>query len=165
MFPRMLLMVLVIYPPLLYMVGIPLGAMLVAGVAIVFVLQWRLAAHHSGADDQEFTPSHPLKLSTAIKFGLIFTVVLIIVEFAQGAFGTVGVYATSVLAGITDVDAITLSVTQLAEGNQLKLQVAGTAVLIAYFSGSPELRHTVVRAFGIIVIVGIMSSAIAILVL
>jgi uncharacterized membrane protein (DUF4010 family) len=177
MFPRILFLILVIYPPLLYTVGIPLGAMLVAGVVIVFVLQRRHTAYNSGTDDQEFTPPHPLKLSTAIKFGLFFTVVLIIVEFAQDAFGTVGVYATSALAGITDVDAITLSVTQLTEGNQLERQVAGTAVLIAAimntiakglianFSGSPELRHTVVRAFGVIVIVGVISGAIAILAL
>ncbi|MCA9896954.1 MAG: DUF4010 domain-containing protein [Ardenticatenaceae bacterium] len=177
MFPRMLLLVLVIYPPLLYMIGVPLVAMLVAGVAIVFVLQRRDLARHSDADDREFTLAHPLKISTAIKFGLFFTVILVLVEFAQGAFGTVGVYVTSALAGLTDVDAITLSVTQLAEGDQLKREVAGTAVLIAaimntiakgfiaYFSGSPELRHTVVRAFGIIVIVGVISSAIAILAL
>ena len=75
------------------------------------------------------------------------------------------------------MDAITLSVTQLTEGNELEIQVAGTAVLIAAimntiakgliakFSGSPELRHTVVRAFGVIVIVGVISGAIAILAL
>lgn len=177
MFPRILLLVLVIYPPLLYTVGVPLVAMMVAGAAIVFGMQRRHTDRHNDADDQEFMPAHPLKISTAIKFGLFFTVILILVEFAQGAFGTVGVYVTSALAGLTDVDAITLSVTQLAEGDQLKLQVAGTAVLIAaimntiakgfiaYFSGSPELRHTVVRAFSVIVIVGVISSAIVILAL
>ena len=177
MFPRILFLVLLIYPPLLYTLGFPLGAMLVAGMAVVFVLQRRHTAYNRGADDQEFTPPHPLKLSTAVKFGLFFTVVLIIVEFAQDAFGTVGVYATSALAGITDVDAITLSVTQLADGNELTRQVAGIAVLIAaivntiakgfiaIFSGSPELRHTVVRGFGVIIVVGVISSAITILIL
>ena len=177
MFPRILLLILILYPPLLTTVSIPLGAMLLVGVAIVLMLQRRHTAFNNGADKQAVTLANPLRLSTAIKFGLFFTVVLIVVEFAQGAFGTVGVYATSAFAGITDVDAITLSVTGLAKGDQIELKVAGTAVLIAaiintiakgfiaYFSGSPELRHTVVRSFGVIVIVGVISSTIVMLAL
>lgn len=75
------------------------------------------------------------------------------------------------------MDAITLSVTQLVENDQLQLQVAGTAVLIAAItntivkgfitgsSGSPELRRTVVSAFGIMVVIGIISGVITVLAL
>ncbi|NKQ36165.1 MAG: MgtC/SapB family protein [Chloroflexi bacterium] len=177
MFPRMLLLVLVIYPPLLYAVGIPLGAMLATGMVVVFLLQRQRKADGQASEEQALKLAHPLKLSTAIKFGLFFTVILLIVEFAQGAFGEVGVYVTSALAGLTDVDAITLSVTQLVENDQLQLRVAGTAVLIAaimntivkgfiaYSSGSPELRRIVVSAFGVIVIIGVISGVITILAL
>lgn len=130
MVPRVLLLVLVIYPPLLRMVIIPLGAMLVSGLVIILILQWKTTTHEINLE-RSFKLAHPLKLSTAIKFGLVFAVVLIIVEFAQESFGSIGVYFASATAGITDVDAIALSVSRLASNAQLDIQVAGMAVVIA----------------------------------
>lgn len=169
MVPRVLLLVLVIYPPLLRMVSIPLGAMLITGLAIILILQWKSTTHEVNLE-RSFKLAHPLKLSTAIKFGLVFAVVLIIVEFAQESFGSVGVYFASATAGLTDVDAIALSVSRLARNAQLDIQVAGMAVVIAalmntlakgaiaYFMGSQELRRTVMRAFSVIFIVGLFTS-------
>ena len=99
----------------------------------------------------EYRITNPLKLSTAIKLGLLFAFVLIVVEYSQTLLGSSGVYLASFLTGLTDVDAITLSVTRLAKSAQLSSDVAGVAVIIAtlmntiskgaisYFSGSPEL--------------------------
>jgi uncharacterized membrane protein (DUF4010 family) len=169
MVPRVLLLVLVIYPPLLRLVSIPLGAMLVTGLVIIQFLQWKSTTNERNLE-RSFKLGHPLKLSTAIKFGLVFAVVLIIVEFAQESFGSIGVYFASALAGITDVDAITLSVSRLASNVQLDIQVAGNAVVIAalmntiakgaiaFFMGSKELRRTVMRAFSVIFLVGLFSS-------
>ena len=108
MLPRVLLLVLVIYPSLLLIVSIPLIAMLVSGLVIVFILQRKSSISESD-HERSFKLAHPLKLSTAIKFGLVFAVVLVIVEFAQASFGSSGVYLASVMTGLTDVDAITLS--------------------------------------------------------
>ncbi len=169
MVPRVLLLVIVIYPPLLQMVSIPLGAMLITGLGIVFFLQWKSATHENTLE-RPFKIAHPLKLSTAIKFGLVFAVVLIIIEFAQEFFGSIGVYFASAIAGLTDVDAIALSVSRLASNAQLDIQVAGLAVVIAalmntiakgaiaYFMGSQDLRRTVMRAFSAIFFVGFFSS-------
>jgi len=169
MVPRVLLLVLVIYPPLLRIVSIPLCAMLISGLAIILFLQWKSKANETNLE-RSFKLGHPLKLSTAIKFGLVFAVVLIIVEFAQESFGSVGVYFASAIAGLTDVDAITLSVSRLASNAQLDIRVAGMAVVIAalmntiakgaitFFMGSPELRRTVIRAFSVIFLVGFLSS-------
>jgi uncharacterized membrane protein (DUF4010 family) len=55
--------------------------------------------------------------------------------------GTVGVYATSTVADLTDVDAITSSVTQLSRDNKLKLQVEGTVVFI------PAIMKTIAKGF------------------
>jgi uncharacterized membrane protein (DUF4010 family) len=169
MVPRLLLLVLVIYPPLLRIVSIPLGAMLVSGLVIILILQWKSTTNESNLE-RSFKLAHPLKLSTAIKFGLVFAVVLIIIEFAQESFGSIGVYFASATAGLTDVDAITLSVSRLASNAQLDIQVAGIAVVIAalmntiakgaiaYFMGSQELRRTVLRSFGVIFLVGLFSG-------
>ena len=77
------------------------------------------------------------------------------------------------LRGLTDVDAITLSVTRLAEGAQLSSDVAGVAVMIAalmntvskgaisYSSGAPELRSPVIKAFILMILVGVISGAVS----
>jgi uncharacterized membrane protein (DUF4010 family) len=169
MLPRVFLLVLATYPSLLPTVGPPLVAMLVSGLVIVFLLRRK-----DRADDDTLERSlevaHPLRLSTAIKFGLAFAVALVAVEFAQAYLGSPGVYVASVLAGLTDVDAITLSVARLASNAQLALRVAGIAIIvatlantfakgaIAYSSGSQDLRRTVVRAFSAVFAVGVVST-------
>jgi len=160
-----LLLIVVIFPPLLRLVSIPLGAMIIAGFGIILLLQRKNTTKENSLE-RAFKIAHPLKLSTAIKFGLVFAVVLIIIEFAQESFGSIGVYFASAIAGLTDVDAIALSVSRLASNAQLDIQVAGLAVVIAalmntiakgaiaYFMGSQDLRRTVMCAFSAIFFVG-----------
>lgn len=168
MFPRVFFLILVIHPPLAVKASPPLAAMLAAGLIYIFVAGKRTG----GSEDSPSSVKvgNPLKLSTAVKFGLLFAFVLIIIEFAQNSLGTTGVYLTSFLTGLTDVDAISLSLTRLATRNQVTLQVAGVAVVlaalmntlskgaIAYFSGSPELRKHVLPALGIIMLIGLISG-------
>jgi len=169
MIPRVLLLVLVIYPPLLRIVSIPLAAMLVSGLAIIFFLRRRNKTNETEFE-RSINLTHPLKLSTAIKFGLVFAVVLMIFEFAHDSFGSIGVYFTSAIAGLTDVDAITLSVSRMVRNSHIDLRVAGIAIVIAvimntiskgaivFFTGSQELRRTVIFSFAIILLAGLICS-------
>lgn len=169
MIPRVLLLVLAIDPPLLRVVSIPLGAMLVSGLVIIFILQRRNKTNESDFE-RSINLTHPLKLSTAIKFGLAFAVVLMIFEFAHDSFGSIGVYFTSAIAGLTDVDAITLSVSRLVRNSHIDYRVAGIAIVIAvimntiskgaivFFTGSQELRRTVIFSFAVILLAGLFSS-------
>jgi uncharacterized membrane protein (DUF4010 family) len=174
MLPRVLLLVLVIHPPLIPEIIIPLLTMMIAGLFFVFVVQKdRLEGKVVAPQPSEI--ENPLKLSTAIKFGLLFAVVLVVLEYAQSFLGSTGVYLTSFVSGLTDVDAIALSVTRLAASAQLASDVAGTAVVIAavmntvskgaicYFSGTPELRRPVLRAFALMVLAGAISGALVLL--
>ena len=169
MIPRVLLLIVLIFPPLIRIISIPLGAMIITGFGIILLLQWKNTTKEN-TFEHPFKIAHPLKLSTAIKFGLAFAVVLIIVEIAQELFGSIGVYFASAITGLTDVDAIALSVSRLASNAQLDIRVAGMAVVIAvlmntiakgaiaYFMGSRDLRRTVMRAFSAIFFVGFFSS-------
>jgi uncharacterized membrane protein (DUF4010 family) len=76
----------------------------------------------------------------------------------------------SVIAGLTDVDSITLSVSELAAVGQIGPRVASVAIMVAVltntlakagmavFLGSRELRPTILRAFGAMVLVGLVTS-------
>lgn len=173
MIPRVLLWVLVLAPPLLIVVGPALLAMFVSGLVIAYVLQRRSNLDESNLQ-RSFQVSNPLKLSTAIKFGLLFALVLLIVEFSQSILGDSGVYLTSIVTGVTDVDAITLSVSRLVGNSQMEVNVAGTAIIIATLmntlskgaiaasSGTPELRRIVLPALGLILLVGIIGGVLTV---
>jgi len=75
--------------------------------------------------------SDPFKLSPALKFGAFFALVLLISKIANIYFGQAGTYAASLVAGIADVDAITLSLATLAENSQVEEGVAVAAITLA----------------------------------
>lgn len=171
MFPRALFLILVIYPPLVLKVIIPFALMVISGLIFNFITK-KKRENKSDSVHPEYKITNPLKLSTAIKFGLIYAFVLVGLDYAQKLFGTSGIYLTSFLTGLTGIQAITLNLTHLAERAQLSSDVAGVALIIAvlmntvskgaisYYSGSPELRNQVIKAFLLMILVGLVSSVI-----
>ncbi len=169
MFPRIMIEVAIVHTPLLRVIAIPMVAMLCTNLGLVFFL-WRRRNVQNQGERKPVEVSNPLRLPTAITFALAFVVVLIVVQWANEAFGEAGVYLASVLSGVTDVDAITLSVSELASNSQLQPQVAGFAVVLAalintvakavmaWSLGSNELRKTILRGFGIVVLTGLVCS-------
>ena len=171
MFPRILVEVAVVNSALLSTLLLPVGAMFVAGLATVAFL-WRRERGREMVESESVTLSNPLKLSTAVGFGFVFAVVLIAVRAANEFFGTTGVYIASALTGLTDVDSITLSVSELSVSGELSAQVAVISILIAmlvntlvkaiaaWVLGSRALRRTIAASFGVVLGVGILSIAV-----
>ena len=58
---------------------------------------------------------NPFSLTEAAKFAALFAVVLLAVKIVQEHFPPSGLYAVAALAGLTDVDAITLSMSEFAK--------------------------------------------------
>ncbi len=57
---------------------------------------------------------NPFTLKFALEFAIILTLVLTLSKFAQEQYGTNGIYITSLLSGIAKIDAITVSMAELA---------------------------------------------------
>jgi uncharacterized membrane protein (DUF4010 family) len=57
---------------------------------------------------------NPLELDEAIKFAIIFAIIYAAAELISNKYGNLGIYLLSFFSGITDVDAITLSLSNLA---------------------------------------------------
>jgi uncharacterized membrane protein (DUF4010 family) len=75
-------------------------------------VRWRSCHHRTrGPGDRGAMPTvtNPFALRGALTFAAIYALVLLVVEGASRLFGTWGVLAAAVLTGLTDVDAITLS--------------------------------------------------------
>lgn len=137
MFGRVLLIVAVIHYALARRLAGPLGAMFVAGL-LISGLQLRRAKTAERVS-QEVTFSNPFELSQSLKFGILFAAVLLASKAAVTFLGTGATYLTGAVAGSTDVDAIALSMSKLAQSG-LAENVAATAILLGVAS------NTVVKA-------------------
>jgi uncharacterized membrane protein (DUF4010 family) len=148
--------------------------MFIASVLVFFFL-WRVKREDEKGGPGKVELSNPLRLQTAITFGLVFAVVLVVVRAANEYFGSAGVYVASLLTGVTDVDSITLSVSELAISGALQPEVASVAIVIASLVntmtkgvmalalGSKALRKTIVSAFGIVLLVGLLVAGLTFL--
>lgn len=63
------------------------------------------------------TVKSPFEMLPALKFGILFTTTLFTVYFAQKYFGDKGVYFTTIIASVVDVDAIIFSALLSFESN------------------------------------------------
>ena len=128
MWLRLLVLVLLIHSELAMRLAAPLLllAATVYGFAFWF---WRQREELTDGPVQPQT-SNPLDLATAIKFGLLLALIGFMATLLQSKVGNSGVYLLSLVSGITDVDAITLSLSQLSH-KELALEVAARGILLA----------------------------------
>ncbi len=165
MFLRMLLLTFVIDPHLAPILILPMALPVVIGVG-VGILLWR----QKGAQQETaLKVKNPMELGSAIKFGLIFAVVLFISRAAYYYFGSSGIYAAGALAGLADVDAFTISAAGLARQGVLARSTAGGSILlagamntlvkggIAAFLGGRALRRVILPIFVAMVLAAIVA--------
>jgi uncharacterized membrane protein (DUF4010 family) len=160
MAPRLVVILGLVEPRLVVPSLLPLGAIfLVASVAAIVALR-RSADSESGSA----RIGNPFELKTALQFALLFAIVLLVARAAQEYFGTAGVYVVSVLAGITQLDAIAVSLaTQV--GNGLDTAVAARGLALAAGANSLFKAGLALslgaRAFGRSVLAGLLLAAAA----
>ncbi|MBI2992804.1 MAG: MgtC/SapB family protein [Gammaproteobacteria bacterium] len=169
MFARVVLTIAIVYRGLVAHVLIPFGTMALAAATVgIFFYRRRLVAHRSTEPTMEVPMKNPFSLTAASQFGLLFAVVLLVVKLTQQYAPAEGLYIVSAVAGLTDVDAITLSMSEFArQGGQLA--TAATAVTVAAVSntvvkcgfvavlGSASMRQRVVPTTVAILILGLAS--------
>lgn len=165
MLPRLLLLVLVTQPTLLPAVMAPVGGMALVCVAGAALLVWR----HDAPIDAEGAVDlrNPFSLQEALRFGLLYMVILVVAGMAREQFGDRGLFLAAAFAGLTDVDAITLSVCALY-GQGLPTQTAVTTILVAIASntlvkggialalGGRELGWRLLTVYGPMLVAGAM---------
>lgn len=114
-FVRVLIEIGAVAPGFLPVAARPLGVML-GGLAVLSLGLWcftrRQPAHLP-------TQSNPSELKPALVFGGLYALVVLAVAAAQQYFGKSGLYVVAAISGLTDMDAITLSVSQLVSEGKL----------------------------------------------
>ncbi|BDY12518.1 MgtC/SapB family protein [Hydrogenimonas cancrithermarum] len=130
MYFRVLFEAFVIHPELAWRLTPAYMGAALSGLAFSY---W-LYIHSKAAEITFEAPAitkNPLQLSEAIKFGILFGIVYGAIAFVQTRYGNVGVYVVSLFSGITDVDAITLSLSQMAKEERLETIASMNGIVIA----------------------------------
>jgi uncharacterized membrane protein (DUF4010 family) len=153
MFIRVVVIVALVNWDLARSLALTLGWVAAASVMASLVLWRRSRSHETGV---VAAGANPFELSEAIKFGLLFGIVTIAAKAAQVYLGAPGLYLAGALAGLTDVDAISLSMANLATASPDSVKLAAFTIVIAVisntlvktgvaaFMGAPTLRRAVV---------------------
>ena len=127
MFPRMVLVASVLNPDLFTLLLVPAAVMALL-TYLPALIYWRDQSHQKA--ETVFPLKNPLELKTALSFGLLLALVMLLGKALQNRFGEAGVLALAAASGVADVDAITLSLARMSQGD-LVLNTAVTGIVIA----------------------------------
>ncbi len=168
MFIRAIVYVGILSQALLARIWLPLTAAGMIGLSYAWLITRSQPKISNEKEKMEFP--NPLNLSTAIRFGVVYTIILVIARSAQLYFGDPGILISSAVAGLANSDAITLSLTELAKKNEVGFNIAGLAIVLATMSntlvkgvivlsiGHTNLRKVVLPGFLLILAAGIIVA-------
>jgi len=164
MFIRVLFEVYTINQDLVVDLLVPLLGMLVVSLTPVF-LWWKRGG---GQKEVSLDLKSPFSLPPALQFAAFFLVIQLFTKaLLDQGLGEVGLVLTSILAGTTDVDAITLSMSNLAREGSISNNVAVASIVsavltntavkggIAWTWGSKKFKTRVVGVIGLTIVVGL----------
>ncbi len=162
MFFRIMMEVFAINRNLFVAVFIPL-VLLIGVNGLIAYLLWTRTKPASG----KLEVGSPFTLWPALKFALLFTVILAVVKAAEALFSRQGIYVVSILSGLANVDAITISLSQLAQNGTSEL-VARNGILLAAFAsmltkggivwlmGDKKFTWLVIQLLAVMIVVGMV---------
>jgi uncharacterized membrane protein (DUF4010 family) len=157
---------------------LPLGILAIGYVAGAGYLYYRLQQKKRSKNEtidepvtQPITRRQPLKLASALSFGIFFIVIVLLSEkielvLPQDQYNDVGLYLIGIVAGLTDVDAITLAMAKQTGEGVVSANTATIVILLAvlmntlvkagivFLFGSRVLFTAVLKMVGVSVVVG-----------
>ncbi len=162
-FGRVIVEVAIVAPQVLIEIAPPLSV--VAGLALAICV----AQYFYSRDDFEEAEAQKAdaNLKSAVVFGLLYAAVLFGVAAAEEYFGDSGMYIVAGLSGLTDLDAITLSTSQLMGDGRISTDVGWRLIMIGYlanllfkgiavgFLGSRQVFVRVALVFGATTVGGV----------
>jgi uncharacterized membrane protein (DUF4010 family) len=166
MFFRVVIMVLLISRPLGWRLALALALLCAVSLGACYWL-WRRRKVMKGGKVE--AGNNPFELGTAIKFGLLFGIIVVVAKAAEVYLGEAGLYLAAAVAGLTDVDAITLAMANLAQDDARQTGIAARAILIAVVAntlvksgmtvalGSQGLRRLTLPISGVLLAAGVVA--------
>lgn len=144
MFPRLLIWLALLNMELFRALWLPVLLFGTVGLGIGYFISTREEQGGQEGDGPEI--SNPINLKEALVFALIYLVIQFVVGYAEEKFGDKGVYIAAAISGLTDVDAITISMANYGK-QSIGLPVAALAVVIGAFANT-SVKYAFCLFFG-----------------
>ncbi len=128
---RLGIVAVVLAPSLLLPLASVLGGGFLLGLAVA-AYKWRTLTAAGDLPLPEV--KNPTELRTALSFGLLYGIVLLLAAWLQDIAGSQGLYLVALVSGLTDVDAITLSTLRLFNQHTMTATPAVIAIGLAAIS-------------------------------
>lgn len=140
MFFRVLIEVAVISPELNQELWIPMAVM--GGVGLfTALLYWKQKSKPNKKVQERLEQvKSPFSLVPALQFGVFFVGISLLAKIAGATWGNDGLYVTSVISGVLDVDAITVSIAGLYNEGLVQSDVAVRSITFA------TMTNTLIKA-------------------
>lgn len=157
---RMLIEIGVMAPGALYRMGVPI-VILGLFTLVVAGLVYRRITDPTAEMPRQRNPS---ELGAALAFAAFYVTILLLMSAATEWLPEDALFAVALLSGLTDMDAVTLSTSQLVDDGTLDADRGWRVIMTAFISntvfkfgiacalGHPDLRRHLVAAFGAIVL-------------
>lgn len=129
--PRLLIVAAVLNPALVA----PLARYLAAPALVVFGVAAMGLYRARATSPPEVTQVNPLQLKGALQMALLFQAVLMLVYVAREEWGATGIFATAALLGLTDVDAVAISMARDV-ARTLTPAVAAAAIAVSVLTNT-----------------------------
>ncbi|KIF45675.1 membrane protein [Vibrio owensii 47666-1] len=127
MFPRLLIVLSVLNPQL---VSLLWPIVLVMMIALYFPAWWIWRRSEVEKIEQSNKQTNPLALQSALFFGVVLAIIMLLSHALSDWFGSAGILVLSAVSGITDVDAISLTLGRQST-QSLAIEVAVLGIFIA----------------------------------
>ncbi len=127
MFPRILLIATIINPALFLPLLWPLTLATTLTYLAAFLFWRKSPTNHTTGTSQL---SNPFQFGMALRFTTLLVVILLLAKGLQNWYGDTGLYMLAAVSGLSDVDAITLSVSRMSQMD-ITQNIAVTAIFIA----------------------------------
>ncbi|MBK1696685.1 MgtC/SapB family protein [Rhodovibrio salinarum] len=128
MYPRVAVIAGVLVPDLLARLAWPLA--LATGVTLTSVA-WRWRQRTEITDPDALQPHNPFELKMALQFGVLLSAIMLGARALKAWAGDTGIYLLAAVSGLSDVDAIVLSLGSLWQDGEIGQQVATLGIVIA----------------------------------
>jgi uncharacterized membrane protein (DUF4010 family) len=89
-----------------------------------------------GDQEEMPAPANPAELKSALIFGVVYALVTLLTAFVKERFGSAGLYWVALVSGLTDMDAITLSLSRMVESGRLVPDNGWRLILAAALSNA-----------------------------
>ncbi|MEH0698625.1 MgtC/SapB family protein [Vibrio owensii] len=127
MFPRLLIVLSVLNPQL---VSLLWPIVLVMMIALYLPAWWIWRRSEVEKIEQSNKQTNPLALQSALFFGVVLAIIMLLSHALSDWFGSAGILVLSAVSGITDVDAISLTLGRQST-QSLAIEVAVLGIFIA----------------------------------